>query len=98
METIIRWLERHEVPCFFKKCFGIECPGCGIQRAFVSLLKGNIWESFRLYPALIPMILMIILLFLHVIFNFKKGYLWLKILFFMNVILIFFNYLSKLFW
>ena len=41
-----------------------------MQRAFVELLKGNLWMSLKLYPALLPMIIMIFYLFLHLGFKF----------------------------
>jgi hypothetical protein len=56
MEQLIKWLETHRMTCAFKRYTGYDCPGCGIQSAFIELLKGHIGESIRLYPALIPMI------------------------------------------
>jgi hypothetical protein len=40
------------IPCLFKTLFGIECLGCGLQRAIVLLFKGNLIEAFRMYPAI----------------------------------------------
>lgn len=51
------WLEQHAIPCFFKSTFGMECPGCGMQRALIALLKGDILLSLQSHPALIPLIL-----------------------------------------
>jgi hypothetical protein len=48
------------IPCLFKSIFGFDCPGCGIQRAFILLLKGQFIESIHMYPALIPTIVMLI--------------------------------------
>jgi Protein of unknown function (DUF2752) len=42
--------------CSWKQHLGIECPGCGAQRSFLELINGNILESIRLFPALIPLI------------------------------------------
>jgi len=44
-----------------KKYFGIDCPGCGLQRSFVSLLRGDLQESLALYPGLIPFMMLGIL-------------------------------------
>ena len=94
--SVIDWLERNMTSCFWKKYFGIECPGCGMQRAIIALLKGDFLESLRIYPALIPTILMVILLILHLIFKFRKGAFYLKISFIFTVSIIVLNYLYKI--
>jgi hypothetical protein len=40
------------VPCPFYKLTGCYCPGCGITRAALSLLSGDVEQAFR-YNALI---------------------------------------------
>lgn len=97
MQRIIDWLESHKLPCFYKKILGIECPGCGMQTAFIELLKGNIAESLKTYPALIPIIFLVAFLILHLIFKFKKGALVLKITFIFTAAIIVINYFLKLF-
>lgn len=94
--SIVDWLERNMAPCFWKQHFGIECPGCGMQRAFIALLKGNILESISVYPALIPTIVMLIFLVLHLIFNFKLGAQYLKIWFIFTATIIVFSYIYKI--
>jgi len=95
MNSIIEWLEQHLGSCVYKKYFGIECPGCGMQRAFIELLKGNFVESLKLYPALLPTILMLITLVLHIIFKFRRGAYYIKLLFILNVVIIVTNYIIK---
>ncbi len=73
----------------------MDCPGCGMQRAIIELLKGNIWESILLYPALLPTIFLFIFLILHLIFKFKKGALILKISFIFTVSIIIINFIIK---
>ena len=48
--NIITWLEQRELPCLFKKYFNFDCPGCGFQRSIIALMKGNVGESFLLFP------------------------------------------------
>jgi hypothetical protein len=96
LEKVIHWLESHLKPCSFKEAFGIDCPGCGLQRSVIELLKGHLWESFLLYPALMPIITMFIFLFLHLIFKFKWGAFILKVMFIMNASIIFLHYIYKL--
>jgi hypothetical protein len=96
MQKVIEWLESHLQSCFYKKYFGIECPGCGMQRAFIELLKGNFTESLVLFPALIPTIIMITYLILHLIFKFDKGAQVLKILFIINTSIVVLSYIYKI--
>ena len=70
---MIHWLEQHLFTCVFKSHFGLECPGCGMQRALISLLKGNLLESFRYHPALIPFIITVILLIAQIILKRENG-------------------------
>jgi hypothetical protein len=53
----INWLQNHLIPCPFKYLTGIDCPGCGFQRAVVALFQGQWQNSFLLYPPTIPLLL-----------------------------------------
>ncbi len=83
-------------PCFYVKFLGVECPGCGTQRAFIELLKGNISGSLTIFPALLPGILLIMIVATHLIFKFKHGALYIKTLFMLNIVIMIFNYIYKL--
>ncbi len=93
---IIHWLEKNQQPCPVKEITGFQCPGCGMQSAFIALIKGNIVESIMLYPPLTPIMVMIAVLVLHLVFNLKNGALILKNLFIFSVVLIVFNYIYNL--
>ncbi|RUT71908.1 DUF2752 domain-containing protein [Flavobacterium cupreum] len=45
-------LEKFMLPCLFKTLFGIECLGCGFQRALFLLFQGEFSAAFQMYPAL----------------------------------------------
>ena len=81
--------------CSWKTYLNQECMGCGLQRAIIHLLKGEFIESFKMYPALFTLIIMFTFLIFHLKFNFKKGHLILRYLFYINVIIILANYLFK---
>lgn len=70
---IINWLEAHQLPCLFKSITHFDCPGCGMQRSLILLMKGDITASFFMYPALMPIILLFVFLILHVILKIKNG-------------------------
>jgi hypothetical protein len=76
--------------------FGVECPGCGMQRALIELLKGNFMESLELYPALLPMVLLFSTLIVHLVFKLKYGAEILKYLFLFTVLIIVVSYIVKI--
>lgn len=96
LDKIIAWLESHFLACPYKKYFDIDCMGCGMQRSFIALLKGNFMESFYLYPALLPIVLMILFLPIHLVFKFKNGATILKYLFIFNISIVVISYLIKI--
>jgi hypothetical protein len=68
-------LEDFMIPCMSKKLFGIDCPGCGMQRAFVMVCKGDFTEAFEMFPAIyttIPLFIFIALHFLDKRRNYHK--------------------------
>lgn len=93
---LISWLENNMMDCPYKKFFDVECMGCGMQRSFVALLKGNILDSFYFYPALFPMLIMFLFLILHIVFKFKNGARWLMYLFILNMAIVVISYIVKL--
>ena len=95
LQDIINWLEAHMQPCLYKEAIGMECPGCGFQRALIAMLKGDIWESIRMFPGLIPMIFLFTFLILHLIFNFKKGADILKYIFIGDMAIIIADYIIR---
>ncbi len=93
---LISWLENNMLDCPYKKYFDMDCMGCGMQRSFISLLKGNFTDCFYYYPALIPMLFMFMFLILHVSFKFKNGAKWLMYLFVFNIATVVISYIIKL--
>ncbi len=96
MSGFIHWLENHQLPCSWKATLGISCPGCGMQSAFIELLKGNLVMSLKLFPALIPMIAMILFLGIHLLLKVPKGAMILKFLFIFTSSIMVVDYIVKL--
>ncbi|MBT8182724.1 DUF2752 domain-containing protein [uncultured Eudoraea sp.] len=89
--------EDYLLPCLNKQLLGIECTGCGIQRAAVLLFHGEFIEAFRMYPAIYPLILLTGFLLLD---NFMKIKYANKISIFLiitSVATILINYILKFF-
>lgn len=57
----IKWLQNYLLPCPFKKFTGLDCPFCGLQRSVIALITGNFRQSLYLYPATVPILVLIIL-------------------------------------
>lgn len=94
MSVLIEFLENNMLSCFWKSA-GLECTGCGLQRAMVHLLKGEFTEAFLMYPAIYTLIGMALFLLLHLKFQFSFGARLLKVLFILNVLIIITNYILK---
>ena len=83
------------LPCVYKQYLGFECPGCGIQRSFIALLKGDFAESFELYPPLIFILVLLITVAAQLIFDLKYGALILKIMFISTALAVFLNFIYR---
>ncbi|WP_459212976.1 DUF2752 domain-containing protein [Aquimarina rhabdastrellae] len=57
------------IPCLNKKFFGIDCLGCGAQRALFLLLKGEFSKAFYMYPAIYPILITLVYLGFSSFFN-----------------------------
>jgi len=95
--NIIEFLEGIMVPCYFKFMFGINCPGCGLQRSIIFLLKGELWASVKMYPPLLPIIFTLVLYFLNKQFNYPNQEIIFKIAAWLLCAVVSFNFLLKLF-
>ena len=60
LATFLLVLEDFMLPCFTKRIFGFDCPGCGLQRSIALLLKGEFAAAFEMYPAIYPLVLLIV--------------------------------------
>jgi hypothetical protein len=82
--------------CVIKSLTGIDCPGCGSQRAFSALLHADFIASFKFYPPLIPLLIMFGFLAFHLLKGVNNGARYLKYMFIANAIIIVANYIVKL--
>ena len=54
-----------KIPCIFFELTGLYCPGCGITRAFFSLLKLDIYQAFRYNILVITLLPFLLLYFIY---------------------------------
>lgn len=43
------------IPCIWKLCFGLECPGCGLSRADAFLVRGDLQAAMALNWLIVPL-------------------------------------------
>lgn len=67
-------MEEFMLPCLNKNLLGVECTGCGGQRAFLLLLEGNFSEAFFMFPAIYPIMILLIFLFINFFYRFKRDF------------------------
>lgn len=95
MEKVSHSFEHYLFACPIKAGFGVDCPGCGFQRSFLALIRGDISTSWEFYPALIPFLLTLGLLILAVKTKFKFRYHVLAASLLTTCSIISFHYLDK---
>ncbi|MCS6981297.1 MAG: DUF2752 domain-containing protein [Flavobacteriales bacterium] len=83
------------LPCPSKALWGLECPGCGLQRAVWALWEGRILDSLMLYPALIPMLVTVSILAGVVLLRWRGLSRILLSLYILDSVLIYGNFLLK---
>ena len=67
-------LEEYMLPCLNKTLFGVECTGCGAQRAAVYLFQGEFSNAFSMYPAIYSLLLLLVFLVFNLFYKFKFDY------------------------
>jgi prepilin signal peptidase PulO-like enzyme (type II secretory pathway) len=84
------------LPCLNKAIFGIECPGCGIQRAISLIFMGDFTSAFQMFPAIYTTLLFFIFLMLHLVDkarNYEKIVIGMAIL---NGVIVIISYIYKI--
>lgn len=81
--------------CPSKKFLGIECLGCGAQRAIVLVFEGKFSEAFQMYPAVYTLLLFFLILGASFIDKKRKYGNILMILVIVNLIIMVAGYIYK---
>lgn len=66
-------LQEHMLPCVSKQFFGVECPGCGLQRSLAFLISGDLVAAFYMYPAIFTLIPLFIVVAVNKLVPFKYA-------------------------
>lgn len=89
-------LEDYMLPCLNKQLFGIECLGCGIQRAAALLFKGEFIAAFKMYPAIYSLFVLVAFLLLNLALKFKYATQIKILLISLNIVIIVISYIIKM--
>jgi hypothetical protein len=89
-------MEDYMLPCLNKKLFGIECLGCGMQRATALLFEGEFVTAFKIYPAIYTLILLALFLVFNLTVKFKFDRSIKISLIVLNVLIIVISYAIKM--
>ncbi len=84
------------IPCMNKQLFGVECLGCGTQRALLFILNGEFSAAFRMFPAIFTTILFFGILGLHFIDKSRNYHKIIITLAIVNAIIMIVSYIYKM--
>jgi len=84
------------LPCLSKQILGMDCPGCGIQRAVLLLFQGEFLAAFKMYPAIYPILGLFGFLILDQFFKIKYANTISISLMILSVLLILINFTIKI--
>lgn len=91
-------MEEIMLPCLNKQFFGLECYGCGGQRAVLLLFDGEFIAAFKMFPAIYPLFILLFFVIINIFVKFKFDFS-IKIgLIILTAGVILLNYLIKMFY
>lgn len=88
-------IEKYMLPCTNKLIFGLDCPGCGIQRAFLMVLKGDFIGAFHMFPAIYTIIILFAAIALHFIDRSRKYHTIMISFAILNAVIMIISYIYK---
>jgi hypothetical protein len=89
-------MDDYMLPCLNKKLFGVDCLGCGIQRALNLLIHGEFIAAFKMYPAIYTLLFLAVIIVLNFFYKIKYAQRIISILAVINVLIIVISYLIKM--
>ena len=89
-------MDDYMLPCLNKKLFGVDCLGCGIQRALSLLIHGEFIAAFKMYPAIYTLLFLAVIIVLNFFYKIKYAQKIISILAVINVLIIVISYLMKM--
>lgn len=88
-------IEDFMLTCPSKKFLGVECLGCGAQRAIVLVFQGRFSEAFQMYPAVYTLLLLFLIIILSFIDKKRKYSTIIMGLIVLNLVIAIISYVYK---
>ena len=88
-------IEDFMLTCPSKKFLGVECLGCGAQRAIVLVFQGKFSEAFQMYPAVYTLLLLFLIIILSFIDKKRKYSTVIMGLITLNIVIAIISYVYK---
>ena len=61
------------LPCLNKEIFGLDCLGCGAQRAVLLVFQGEFIAAFKMFPAIYTLLGFLLFLVFNLFVKFKAD-------------------------
>ena len=89
-------IDDYMLPCLNKKIFGVDCLGCGIQRALGLLIHGEFIAAFKMYPAIYTLLIFAFFIIINLFYKVKYAQKIISILAVTNILIIVVSYVIKM--
>lgn len=83
------------LPCLNKQLFGMDCLGCGAQRALLLVVQGKFAAAFQMYPAIFSILILLLFTFVNFFIKFKFAFHIKIALIVISAVIIVASYISK---
>ncbi len=90
-------MEDFLLPCLNKQIFGLDCYGCGGQRALLLVFNGEFAAAYKMFPAIYPLLFLLIFVLVNLFFKFKYDFIIKISLILITAGIILVNYAIKMF-
>ncbi|HET8753808.1 MAG TPA: DUF2752 domain-containing protein [Salinimicrobium sp.] len=67
-------MEKFMLPCLNKQLFGIDCLGCGAQRALLLVFQGEFYAAWKMFPAIYSILILLAFLTTNLFVKFKYAF------------------------
>lgn len=84
------------LPCMNKSLFGIDCIGCGTQRALMLIVNGDFNKAFYVFPPIYTTMLLLGLLGLHIADKSRDYHKIIIVVALVNALIMIFAYFYKI--